>query len=605
MKLLSILPVALLAFSARPAAAGIIEELAQKIIDLLEEAVECGACKGVLEALKGGAELGDGIFVDVLSEVCKLSGAEDDDVCDGLISSEGPIIAHDLRNMDFGSHTAEVLCANLVGLCDYPAPRPYTIEFPKSKPNKTRPAPSSEEPIQVVHITDTHVDLSYTEGANFNCTKPICCRPYTEEDAPGNTSNPAGPWGNHQCDPPLQLESSMMDAINSLVNPAFTIQTGDVPAHDVWLVNQEEVTDNLETTYAQFQKLTQVFPSVGNHDTAPSNAFPSLNNEGADNPQWTYDIMASSWQGWLGSDGDSVSKYGAYSAKYKDTKLRIISFNSIFYYTLNFWMYTDPMEYDPSGQLEWMVQELQAAEDADERVWLIAHVPTGSSDFFHDYSQYMDQIINRYEATIAAMFFGHTHQDHFEISYSDYNSRSAENAIMMAYIAPSMTPTSGSPAFRSFSVDPVTFAVLDYTQYFANISDPAYQSGPQWAKYYSAKETYGPLVSPPLTDASAELTPSFWHEVVDVLADDDTEFQDYYMRKSRGYDTSTCTGDCKSLEICGLRAANSNYNCVVTTPGLSFGKREGSGSDHIDECGESRLRRVFRAFSRRELEYRP
>lgn len=37
------------------------------------------------------------------------------------------------------------------------------------------------------------------------------------------------------------------------------------------------------------------------------------------------------------------------------------------------------MERDPSGQLAWLVSELEAAEKAGERVWLMGHMPLGES----------------------------------------------------------------------------------------------------------------------------------------------------------------------------------------------------------------------------------
>jgi sphingomyelin phosphodiesterase len=46
------------------------------------------------------------------------------------------------------------------------------------------------------------------------------------------------------------------------------------------------------------------------------------------------------------------------------------------------------MESDPSGQLAWLASELEAAETAGERVWLMGHMPMGSTDAFHDQSQY-------------------------------------------------------------------------------------------------------------------------------------------------------------------------------------------------------------------------
>ena len=224
----------------------------------------------------------------------------------------------------------------------------------------------------------------------------------------------------------------------------------------------------------------------------------------------------------------------------------------------------------------------------------------GSGDAFHDASNYFDQIIQRYDATIAAVFYGHTHKDEFEIAYLDYTDQTADTATMMSYIAPALTPTSGNPTFRVYSVDPVTFGVLDFTVYIANMSSSTYQTKPTWEKYYSAKETYGSLLTPAVTDSAAELTPAFWHNVTALFESDDSVFQDYIARKSRGWDYSSCTGDCKTDEICQLRAAESQYNCVEITPGINFkkAKRSDSSSASHDEtpCGDSVIGTMFSNF---------
>jgi hypothetical protein len=69
-------------------------------------------------------------------------------------------------------------------------------------------------------------------------------------------------------------------------------------------------------------------------------------------------------------------------------------------------MYQVMDEYDPDNQLQWLVDELDWAERHGERVYIIGHMPMGSSDSFHDTSNYFDQIINRYKSTISAIFFG-------------------------------------------------------------------------------------------------------------------------------------------------------------------------------------------------------
>ncbi|KAJ5109076.1 hypothetical protein N7456_005751 [Penicillium angulare] len=578
-----------------------------EILTDIEDAVTCGACETLLVVLQALAHLGNDDFVDVITDVCILAGVEDDDVCEGAIAREGPILAHDLRNMDVPSHTATLFCTTIFGLCNYPDVTEYTIDFPSSKPaNATRPASSGETPIQIVHISDIHVDLFYEEGASYNCTKNICCRPYTAEDAPGNTSYPAGPYGSHYCDAPLALEESMYEAIqDSFPDAAFTIFTGDVVEGAVWLVNETEVTNDLNDAFNKRMPsyLNLVYGVIGNHDAAPVNSFPPAAVDTTISSQWAYDTLSSDWSQWIGSTAASTADdYGSYSVKYPEGNLRIISFNTNFYYKENFWLYEKTMETDPSGQLAWLVDELDAAETAGERVWLLGHMPMGSGDTFHDGSNYFNQIIQRYDATIAAVFYGHTHKDEFEIAYSNYSNPTADSATMMSYIAPALTPTSGNPTYRVYSVDPVTFGVLDYEVYIANMSSSTYQTKPTWEKYYSAKETYGSLLSPPVTDSAAELTPAFWHNVTALFENDDSVFQDYYGRKSRGWDVSSCTDDCKTEEICQLRAAESQYNCVDITPGISFKKAKRSSSsdsssaDKGHSCGESVIGLMFSNF---------
>lgn len=441
--------------------------------------------------------------------------------------------------------------------------------------------------------------------SSYNCTKPICCRPYTSSDDPGVTDYPAGEYGNHNCDAPLTLEESMYSAIQELVpNASFVIFTGDIVEGAVWLVNETEVTNDLNDAYnsrmADYFDL--VYGVTGNHDCAPVNSFPPADIDTTISSQWAYDTLSSDWSQWIGSTAASTADdYGAYSVKYSGGNLRLISFNTNFYYKENFWLYENTMEKDPSGQLAWLVDKLSAAESAGERVWLMGHMPMGSSDTFHDASNYFNQIIQRYDATIAAVFYGHTHKDEFELAYSNYTDQSADTASMMSYIMPAMTPTSGNPAFRVYSVDPVTFGVLDFTEYITNMSSSTYQTKPTWQKYYSAKETYGSLLDPPVTDSAAELTPAFWHNVTVLFENDDSVFQDYYARKSRGWDVSECTGDCKTDEICQLRAVESQYNCVEITPGISFKKRdttasESSSTTKESTCGESVVGQMFSNF---------
>ncbi|KAI0477086.1 calcineurin-like phosphoesterase [Xylariaceae sp. FL0804] len=565
------------------------EDFLDEILDDLEDLVECSACEALLVVLQALAHTGNQNFVDVITDVCELAGIEDDDVCAGAIALEGPILAHDLREMTVGSKTSQLFCLTVFGLCQWPDVDTGYSPVNTTRPgNLTRPGPSGRTPLQVVHFTDIHVDLEYEVGASYNCTKNICCRPYDAADAPGNTSYPAGPYGNPACDAPLSLEESMYAAIRQLApNASFSIFTGDVVEGAVWATTDAEVTADLDSAYGRMQALGHpVYGAVGNHDSSPVNSFPPAAVDTTITTQWAYEVMSEDWAAWIGGNASAsvADNYGAYS--YVDASgLKIVSFNTMFYYKQNFWMFEPTMEYDPSGQFAWLVAELQAAEDAGQRVWLLGHMPMGTTDAFHDASYYFDLVVQRYQATIAGAFYGHTHQDEFEIAYSDYSNQTAQTANMISYIAPSMTPTSGNPSFRVYSVDPVTFGVLDMTVYYANISSPSYQSGPTWEVLYSVKDAYGPLLN--YTDPAAELTPAFWHNLTALFEDDDAVFQAYYARKTRDYDNSTCTDDCKTDEICQLRAAQAQYDCGTVSPGVNFKRDLHTGATTAGECESS------------------
>jgi len=187
---------------------------------------------------------------------------------------------------------------------------------------------------------------------------------------------------------------------------AFSIFTGDIVDHGVW--NTTVAQNMYEVTDAYNRMATaemRVYGTAGNHEASPANSYPPLGVSSS--TQWLYDVLSASWTRWVGAHAaDTTREFGAYSTKYPGGNLRIISLSTNLYYVHNYWLYEEPMERDPSGQLAWLIDELDAAEKAGERVYIIGHMALGARDAFHDASNYFDQIVNRYEATIAALFFG-------------------------------------------------------------------------------------------------------------------------------------------------------------------------------------------------------
>lgn len=57
----------------------------------------------------------------------------------------------------------------------------------------------------------------------------------------------------------------------------------------------------------------------------------------------------------------------------------------------------------------------------------------------------------RYESTITAQFFGHTHNDEFELFY---DTSDLGRAVNVAFIGPSVTPYADlNPGYRIYYVD--------------------------------------------------------------------------------------------------------------------------------------------------------
>jgi sphingomyelin phosphodiesterase len=80
-----------------------------------------------------------------------------------------------------------------------------------------------------------------------------------------------------------------------------------------------------------------------------------------------------------------------------------------------------------------------------------------------------------------------------------------------------------------------------------------------WKLYYSARQTYGPLVG---LQPTQSLSPAFWHRVTEAFVTNDAAFQQFVKFQARGVSVPACTGDCKTKTICELRALRAENNCV-------------------------------------------
>ncbi|TKA69244.1 hypothetical protein B0A55_04269, partial [Friedmanniomyces simplex] len=291
---------------------------------------------------------------------------------------------------------------------------------------------------------------------------------------------------------------------------------------------------------------------------------------------WNYELLSSLWQteSWInGSEQQYASgQYGAYAHTTKEG-LRVVSINSDFWYTpniFNYYNYTNP---DKSGILRFLVDELIAAEAADQRVWIIGHVPSGGSSAIANPSTLFHSLVARFSpATIAGVFFGHTHEDEKQLFYdfanTDTSNSSSSGAVrnytnldydaplMVAWIGPSIVPlTNYNAGWSVYSVDSSTFEIINAQVYFANISNSlTWSPEPEWEFEYDARSTYDPECQ---WSATAPLNATFWSGVTERMMGNESLIEEYlYLSTKKSVMTPSCVGTCLEEGICSIRSSN-------------------------------------------------
>lgn len=478
--------------------------------------------------------------------------------------------------------------------CDKPSTPNSTLAHlwpPKQQKHTAAPEPGNES-FNVLHLSDFHVELDYTVGAEANCSAVMCCTPhsvgkggrgalykgrwdsfyrhahYEDEftyvkgayyDAFKNASisAPAPTFGHYHCDAPEVMINS---SINSVVRHAkrqnlnfeFALFTGDLIDHD------EQAWMNFEKTLASeevgFRDLKTrlgdlpIYSTLGNHDSYPYGEIAQEGYGFSNKYTWNNDLMAHMWEdyGWLNA---STARYARthYTGFAVDTKigLRIVSLNSNCYYRKNhyaFWNATDP---DGFGIWSFLIQELVDAEAKDQRVWIIAHIPP-IVDGLPLPSKIFYEVIERFSPyTIAGIFFGHTHLDQFNILYAANDTKSAKNVINHAWISQAVTPwLNNNPSWRYYEVDKKTFSIMNAYNYYVKLNETFDNGGnePEWLFEYSCRDGYDitwPDTSP--------LNASYWHQVAQEVKQSVTKrqlYENYATRFSPYVPKCSKKGEC-------------------------------------------------------------
>jgi len=340
------------------------------------------------------------------------------------------------------------------------------------------------------HVSDLHLDYAYVAGGNLS----NWC--HSNRDTPLDPSNDVvGPAGNYGCDSPYILVMSSLEAMHKFQpKPDFIVWTGDSAPH--W--REPSPPDQnyiMNVTSAVFTRLDQLFPGIpivpalGNHDSTPPDQFPISTTE-QKTPEYYIDLWKNGDFGkHIEAEGKESFQSCGYYSKVLYNRLRFVVLNTNIYYGDN---YTKGE--DPCGQLDWLNDTLQAA---NETVFIVAHVPPGAferggklgfninfnrpAENYHEINNRFVQIVSeeRNAAKISGHLYGHLHTDTFRIFLD--RARSADPRGV-GFMAGSVTPVvwakdgdpgtgvvGVNPSIRLFTYRDSDYRLMDYEEYSLDI----------------------------------------------------------------------------------------------------------------------------------------
>lgn len=156
--------------------------------------------------------------------------------------------------------------------------------------------------------------------------------------------------------------------------------------------------------------------------------------------------------------------------------------------------------------LDWLDEELRAAAQAKEKVWMIFHVPPGIDGYATErqcgqggaeacksvvtmwnprYQKRFETILAEHAASVTASFAGHTHMDDFRLME---NKPDSSNFVLLT---PGLSPWNGqNPAFRKLLAGPEG-RVSDAETYYLNLAAAGTIEFPDWKPEYDFQRAWG------------------------------------------------------------------------------------------------------------------
>uniref|UniRef100_A0A8R1E370 Sphingomyelin phosphodiesterase n=1 Tax=Caenorhabditis japonica TaxID=281687 RepID=A0A8R1E370_CAEJA len=519
----------------------------------------CVSCTGLVSvaSIFLQFDVSEPVVLEFATIICKLFAKQPWAVCDGISSQFRDEFFYVFRRL--AKESPSQICGILLPDCADPTdPSESGWEIPlppkpkKLSKQKTERKVKSFKNLNVLQLTDLHVDFEYKYPSEADCDDPVCCRKSVSDP-----KKAAGYWGSvGKCDIPLWTVEHMLKHITDTHLIDMVVMTGDYINHVDWEYSIEEHLSVLRRLHRLVQTsfpTTPVYWALGNHEGVPVNSFAPHSVDQRFWPTWLYKEFHAMSGPWLSEGSDhSLLRRGSYATQVMDG-LKLISLNTGFCEVTNFFLYLN--QSDPDSSMSWFVKELYESEKIGEQVYVLAHIPPGDSECLEGWAFNYYRVIQRFASTISGQFFGHDHLDYFTVFYEDMHNVSSL-PIGVGYAAPSVTTFEyQNPAYRIYEIDPYNkFKIVDFTTYSANLDKATDEKEPVWKKLYSAREAYG----------MSDLSPLSWNKVIQKLFKSDKRRQQFYKYAFRN-ESPNCDETCKMQLMCNLRMGHHNSTLYCPT----------------------------------------
>ncbi|CAO3586792.1 unnamed protein product [Absidia cylindrospora] len=170
---------------------------------------------------------------------------------------------------------------------------------------------------------------------------------------------------------------------------------------------QEMMVETFQPT-ADDPRYIPLVPSLGNNDIHPHNYIGGVGDD-----HGILSFYSQLWHNWIPQEHQATFQAGGYFSVDVDYNLRVISLNTLYFYSKNDAVRGCHKPGLAQRHMQWFEQELIKARKDAVKVYVMGHVPPSPRDYRSTCFQEYTRISTAYTDVLRGHFYGHLNMDHF------------------------------------------------------------------------------------------------------------------------------------------------------------------------------------------------